>query len=161
VNSPWNRWAALAVATTLACAAGVSACGSDKSPAPGTQTARPAPPAGDVAQEEATLLGRDVFELVDRLAAYAAANQRAYPASLRQAGIDSLTPKVARRLDTRAAPPMAFAMFRNPLGHLLTSCRGTTDLLEESALNDGRFTVTCTDAEGRSSPYKVQRASGR
>jgi hypothetical protein len=56
---------------------------------------------------------------------------------------------------------MAFAMFRKPLGHLLTSCRGTTDLLEESALNDGRFTVTCTDSEGRSSPYKVQRASGR
>jgi hypothetical protein len=114
-----------------------------------------------VAQEEATLLGRDVFDVIDRLAAYAAANQRKYPASLRPAGIDSLTPVVARRIDTRSTPPMAFAMFRNPLGHLLTSCRGTTDLLEESALNEGRFTVTCTDAEGRSSPYKVQRASGR
>ena len=56
---------------------------------------------------------------------------------------------------------MAYAMFRNPLGHQLTSCRGTTDLLEESALNDGRFTVTCTDSQGQSAPYKVQRAAGR
>lgn len=159
MNSPWNRRAALAVATALACSVG--ACGKDTSPAPGTPASRPAPPAGDVAQEEATLLGRDVFDVIDRLAAYAAANQRKYPASLRPAGIDSLTPVVARRIDTRSTPPMAFAMFRNPLGHLLTSCRGTTDLLEESALNEGRFTVTCTDSEGRSSPYKVQRASGR
>ncbi len=114
-----------------------------------------------MAQQEATLLGREVFDLLDRLAAYAASNQRTYPATLREAGIDSLTPKVARRIDTRAPPPKGFAMFRNPLGHLLTSCRGTTDLLEESALNDGRFTVTCTDSSGRSSPYKVQRAAGR
>ncbi len=149
----------LAVATALVCAVG--ACGKDKSRAPASPPARPAPPAGEVAQQEATLLGRDVFDVVDRLASYAAANQRKYPASLQLAGIDSLTPKVARRIDTRAAPPMAFAMFRNPLGHLLTSCRGTTDLLEESALNEGRFTVTCTDSAGRSSPYKVQRASGR
>lgn len=149
----------LAVATALVCAVG--ACGKDKSPTPASPPTRPAPPAGEVAQQEATLLGRDVFDVVDRLASYAAANQRKYPASLQLAGIDSLTPKVARRIDTRAAPPMAFAMFRNPLGHLLTSCRGTTDLLEESALNEGRFTVTCTDSAGRSSPYKVQRASGR
>ncbi len=137
------------------------ACGKDKAPAPASQPTRAAQSPGDVASDEATLLGRDVFLLVDRLAAYAAANQRKYPASLRAAGIDSLTPKVARQIDTRANPPMAFAMFRNPLGHQLTSCRGTTDLLEESALNDGRFTVTCTDAGGQSAPYKVQRAHGR
>jgi hypothetical protein len=114
-----------------------------------------------VAQQEATLLGREVFDLVDRLAAYAAANQRKYPASLRAAGIDSLSSKVARSIDTGARPPMGIAMFRNPLGHLLTSCRGTTDLLEESALHDGHFTVTCTDSLGRGSPYLVQRAAGR
>jgi len=114
-----------------------------------------------VAEQEATQLGRDVFGLLDRLAAYAASNQRKYPASLREAGIDSLTPKIARQIDTRAQPPMAFAMFRNPLGHALTSCRGNTDLLEESALNEGQFTVTCTDSTGRSSPYRVQRAAGR
>jgi hypothetical protein len=148
------------VAVALAVGVGVGACGKEKAPAPPSESTMPAP-AGSVAREEATLLGRNVFELVDRLAAYAASNQRKYPASLRLAGIDSLTPNVARQIDTRATPPMALALFRNPLGHVLTSCRGTTDLLEESALNDGRFTVTCTDSEGRSSPYKVQRASGR
>jgi hypothetical protein len=160
VNLRWsNRWVRT-VGLALFCAL-VSACGTEKPPATADRSTRPPPPTGDVAAEEATLLGRDVFLLVDRLAAYAAANQRKYPASLRVAGIDSLTPQVARQIDTRATPPMAFAMFRKPLGHLLTSCRGTVDLLEESALNDGRFTVTCTDSAGRSSPYKVQRASGR
>lgn len=155
MNSRWIRWAAVAAVVVLA------ACGRDKSGGKAAPAARRAPSAGDVAGQEATLLGRDVFDLLDRLAAYAASNQRKYPASLREAGIDSLTPKVARRIDTRTAPPMAFAMFRNPLGHQLTSCRGTTDLLEESALNDGRFTVTCTDSQGQSAPYKVQRAAGR
>ncbi|MEZ4411679.1 MAG: hypothetical protein R2910_01670 [Gemmatimonadales bacterium] len=161
MNSPWSSGVTRrAVALSLLCAL-AGACGKDKAPPQANPASRPAPPAGDVAQEEATLLGRDVFLLVDRLAAYAAANQRKYPTSLRSAGIDSLTPKIARQIDTRTKPPMAFAMFRNPLGHQLTSCRGTTDLLEESALNDGRFTVTCTNSEGLSSPYKVQRASGR
>jgi len=160
VNSPWSSGPTRVVALSLLCAL-ATACGKDRPSATSNPASRPAAPAGDVAQEEATLLGRDVFLLADRLAAYAAANQRKYPASLRSAGIDSLTPTIARQIDTRSNPPMAFAMFRNPLGHRLTSCRGTTDLLEESALNDGRFTVTCTDSEGRSSPYPVQRASGR
>lgn len=160
MNSRWNSGLARTATLALLCGL-VAACGKDKAPPPPAQAPRPATSPSDVAQEEATLLGRDVFYLVDRLAAYAASNQRKYPASLRTAGLDSLTPKVARQIDTRANPPMAYALFRNPLGHRITSCRGTTDLLEESALNDGRFTVTCTDADGQSSPYKVQRASGR
>lgn len=160
MNSPWSSGGTRAAGLVLLCAL-AGACGKDKAPPPAHSASRPAASADEVAQGEATLLGRDVFMLVDRLAAYAAANQRKYPPSLRAAGIDSLSPKIARQIDTRATPPMAFAMFRNPLGHQLTSCRGTIDLLEESALNDGRFTVTCTGADGQSSPYKVQRASGR
>jgi hypothetical protein len=158
VNSRWNS---RALALALTCLAGAVACGRDRGGKPAGPAARPAPPSGEVAEQEATLLGREVFDLVDRLAAYAAANQRKYPGSLRTAGIDSLTPKVAHSIDTRTVPPMGIAMFRNPLGHLITSCRGTTDILEESALHDGHFTVTCTDSLGRGSPYRVQRASGR
>lgn len=156
MNSRWNN-----LAMAVVCLVGAVACGRDRGGKPAPPAARPAPPSGEVAEREATLLGREVFDLVDRLAAYAAANQRKYPASLRTGGIDSLTPKVARSIDTRAVPPMGIAMFRNPLGHLITSCRGTTDILEESALHDGHFTVTCTDSLGRGSPYRVQRASGR
>jgi len=160
VNSRWSSRVVQVATLALLCAT-AGGCGKDKAPVPSKAPASPAPSAGDVALQEATLLGRDVFGTLDRLAAYAASNQRKYPGSLRLAGIDSLTPKVARQINTRSAPPMAFAMFRNPLGHVITSCRGTTDLLEESALNEGRFTVTCTDADGRSAPVKVQRASGR
>jgi len=156
-----SRWTSGALALALACLAGVSACGRERGGTPAAPPSRPAPPSGAAAEREATLLGREVFGLVDQLAAYAAANQRKYPASLRAAGIDSLTPQVARGIDTRATPPMGIAMFRNPRGHLLTSCRGTTDLLEESALHDGHFTVTCTDSLGRGAPYPVQRAAGR
>lgn len=161
MNSRWTRRVAGAAWVALACGTGLAGCGREKAPADDAGATRPPPPTGDVAMREATLLGRDVFELLDRMAAYAASNQRKYPSSLREGGIDSLTPKLARQIDTRANPPMAYSMFRSPLGHLLTSCRGTTDLLEESALNDGLFTVTCTDSAGRSSPYRVQRASGR
>jgi hypothetical protein len=157
VNSRWSR---PALALALVCLAGAPGCGHERGKKSGAP-ARPVPPSGQVAEQEATLLGREVFDLVDRLAAYAAANQRKYPASLRAAGIDSLTPTVARTIDTRAVPPMGIAMFRHPLGHLLTSCRGTTDILEESALHDGHFTVTCTDTLGQGSPYRVQRAAGR
>jgi hypothetical protein len=158
VNSRWSS-RATAAAVALLCLA-VGACRRDKAATQPPTAATPAPPGGDVAEQEATTLGRDVFDLLDRLAGYAASNERKYPRTLRTAGIDSLTPQLARRIDTRTSPPMAFSMFRKPLGHAVTSCRGTTDLLEESALNDGRFTVTCTDSLGRSSPYKVQRASG-
>lgn len=149
------------MALAALCVVGAAGCGRDRAAKPSASPARRVPPAGEVAQREATLLGREVFDLVDRLAAYAAANQRKYPPTLRAAGIDSLSSKVARSIDTRSAPPMGTAMFRNPRGHLLTSCRGTTDLLEESALHDGHFTVTCTDSLGQGSPYIVQRAAGR
>lgn len=143
---------------TCVLAALVAACGKEPERRP---SAPPPPPTGDVAEQEATQLGRDLFGLLDRLASYAASNQRKYPASLREAGIDSLTPKLARKIDTQAKPPVAYSMFRKPLGHTLTSCRGNTDLLEESALNEGQFTVTCTDSLGHSSPYRVRRAAGR
>lgn len=154
------RWIRSARRAGVMCgmAALVAACGKEPERRPNTP---PPPPVGDVAEQEATQLGRDVFSLLDRLASYAASNQRKYPGSLREAGIDSLTPKLARQIDTKVTPPIAYAMFRNPLGHTLTSCRGSTDLLEESALNEGQFTVTCTDSTGRSSPYRVRRAAGR
>jgi len=156
-----SRWTSRAAALAALCVIGAAGCGRDRAAKAPAAQARRAPPAGQAAQQEATLLGREVFDLVDRLAAYAAANQRKYPASLRAAGIDSLSSTVARSIDTRNAPPMGTAMFRNPRGHLLTSCRGTTDLLEESALHDGHFTVTCTDSLGQGSPYIIQRAAGR
>ena len=112
------QWIRTPLLAPLLCglAAVAVACGG-KEPERGA-SAPPPPPAGDVAEQEATQLGRDVFGLLDRLASYAASNQRKYPASLREAGIDSLTPKIARQIDTRAQPPMAFGSYEVQIAQL-------------------------------------------
>lgn len=153
MNSRWNSRVAAAI---LAALLGASGCGDGDKPAPG---APPPAPRGAAAQADADRLGREVFDLLDRAASYAATHQRQYPPSLREAGVDSLTPAVARVLKTEG-PPLAIVMFRRPIGKVLTSCRAPIDILEESALNDGQFTVTCTDSTGQGHPYTVRRPAG-
>ncbi|HET9295057.1 MAG TPA: hypothetical protein VFO06_12245 [Gemmatimonadales bacterium] len=153
MNSRWNSRVAAAI---LAAFLGASGCGDGDKPAPG---APPPAPRGAAAQADADRLGREVFDLLDRAASYAATHQRRYPPSLREAGVDSLTPAVARVLETEG-PPVAIVMFRRPIGKVLTSCRAPIDILEESALNDGQFTITCTDSTGQGHPYTVRRPAG-
>ena len=153
MNLGWNRCAgALALATALVS----GACGEDKPAA----SAPPPAPRGDAAQADADRLGLEVFDLLDRAASYAATHERRYPPTLREAGVDSLTPVFARALETEGSP-LATVMYRRPIGRLLTSCRAPIDILEESALNSGQFTVTCTDSTGQGHPYTVQRPVGR
>ena len=153
MNSRWNSRVAAAV---LAALFGTGACGGDDKPAPG---APPPAPRGSAAQADADRLGLEVFDLLDRAASYAASHQRRYPPTLREAGVDSLTPALARALETEG-PPLAIVMYRRPIGRVLTSCRAPIDILEESALNEGQFTVTCTDSTGQGHQYKVRRPAG-
>jgi hypothetical protein len=154
VNLRWNRRAS---AVVLAATLGWSACGGDDKPAAGTP---PPAPRGDAAQTDADRLGVQVFDLLDRAASYAATHERRYPPTLREAGVDSLTPAFARVLET-GGPPIATVMYRRPIGRVLTSCRAPIDILEESALNEGQFTVTCTDSTGQGHRYTVRRPTGR
>ena len=153
MNSRWTRGAG---ACALAAALALGGCGGDK---PAADAAPPAP-RGSAAQTDAERLGREVFALLDRAASYAATHERRYPPTLREAGVDSLTPVYERVLDASGAP-FATVMYRRPLGRALTSCRAPIDILEESALNEGQFTVTCTDSTGRGHQYTVRRDGGR
>jgi len=103
---------------------------------------------------EATALGNELFELVDRAVEYRGARMGQPPEALRDLGLDSLTPTTARLL-TGTAPIAFTATVRQP-GAGLTACRATEDVLEQAALNEGRFTVECESAEGTRT-YEVAR----
>ena len=103
---------------------------------------------------EATALGNELFELVDRAVEYRGARMGQPPEALRDLGLDSLTPTTARLL-TGTAPIAFTATVRQP-GSGLTACRATEDVLEQAALNEGRFTVECESAEGTRT-YEVAR----
>ena len=103
---------------------------------------------------EATALGTELFELVDRAVEYRGARMGQPPEALRDLGLDSLTPTTARLL-TGTAPIAFTATVRQP-GSGLTACRATEDVLEQAALNEGRFTVECESAEGTRT-YEVAR----
>lgn len=107
-------------------------------------------------QDEATLLGRDVFATIDAVLSYRSAHQGRLPASLRQVGVDSLSKFTIRRLAVQGGGPVVSVVFRSTEGMLLVGCRGTGDIQEEASLNGGTFTVTCVLRSGEEAAYKVQ-----
>jgi hypothetical protein len=109
-------------------------------------------------QRDAETLGREVFELVDRAIDYRGSHQGRPAASFRQMGIDSLTPATVRRLVNVAREPVVTVAFRRADSREIVSCRGDGQILEEAALNGGRFTVMCTAASGAQRPIKVGAA---
>ncbi|MBK6423486.1 MAG: hypothetical protein IPJ95_03625 [Gemmatimonadetes bacterium] len=147
MNSPWNRAGAFAGLLALGALAG---CGGAEAPA----RAASGPPI-DPAQAEAELLGRDLADIVDRVMAYRSAHQNRLPSSLRQAGIDSLAPQFVRRLGRQGGEPRVTVVFRRTEGRMLTSCTGTSAVLEDASLRGGAFEVSCTLAAGGTQPFTV------
>jgi hypothetical protein len=45
--------------------------------------------------------------------------------------------------------------FRKYEGHVITSCRGDSQILEEASINAGRFTMMCTTRSGVQRPVQV------
>jgi hypothetical protein len=109
-------------------------------------------------QQDAELLGREVLELVDRAVDYRGSHRGRPASSLRQLGIDSLTPTTARRLLNVSRDPVVTVQFRKADGHQLTSCRGDSHILEEASINAGRFTLMCT---ARSGAQRLIQVGGR
>jgi hypothetical protein len=135
--------------TLLIAAAG--ACGKEDAERPRVVSDDPALPPD---QRDAEALGREVFELVDRAIDYRGSHRGRPARSLRQMGVDSLTPLTARNLVSVDREPVVTVKFRRADGRAITSCRGDSQILEESSVS-GRFTLMCTSPNGVQRPIKV------
>lgn len=146
--------AAVGAVLALALLAG---CGS-KEPAPVQGESRPALPRD---RADADLLGREVFELVDRAIDYRGSHRGRPAASFRQMGIDTLTPTTVRRLVNLEREPVVTVAFRRTENREIISCRGDSQILEEATLNAGGFTLMCTTTSGAQRPMRIGDSRGR
>jgi hypothetical protein len=138
-------WPALA----LVCL--VAACGDKEGPRNAAQQSKPNLPAD---QRDIEMLGREVLELVDRAVDYRGSHRGRPAASLRQMGVDSLTPTTARYLLNVNREPVVTVQFRKVDGREIVSCRGDSQILEEASIQ-GRFTLMCTSRSGAQRPAQV------
>jgi hypothetical protein len=139
-------WLALALTCLMV------ACGDKEGERSAAQKPRSELPAD---QLDAETLGREVLELVDRAVDYRGSHRGRPASSLRQMGVDSLTPATARHLININREPVVTVKFRKADGRELTSCRGDGQILEEAAINAGRFTLMCTTRSGAQRPVQV------
>jgi len=140
-----------ALGCLLALAWAAVGCGGDK--APETRAAARRPAAGP--QADADVLGREVFDLVDRAVDFRGSHRGRPASSLRQMGVDSLTPATARVLVSVEREPLVSVSFRRTDAREIVSCRGDSHILEEASLNGGRFTLMCTTRAGAQRPMQV------
>ncbi len=106
-------------------------------------------------QADADALGQEVFDLVDRAVDYRGSHRGRPAASLRQMGVDSLTPATARVLVNVEREPVVTVSFRRGESREVVACRGDSQILEEASLNGGRFTLMCTTRAGAQRPIQV------
>ena len=118
------------------------------------------PPAGQhdtVSQldQDARFLGKDLVDVLDQVLSYKTSHRGRIPRSLREVGIDSLGPATIRRLSIENEQPIITVIFRQPAGRQVRSCRGGRDVLDESTLSGGAFTLNCIMADGNPSSVHV------
>ena len=106
-------------------------------------------------QGSAQLLGRELANIVDRVMSYRSSHRGQLPASLRLAGIDSLTPLFSRQYTRQGGDPLVTIRFRNLTDRPVAACRGTNMVLEDAALHEGRFDVTCEMTAGGSQTFTI------
>jgi hypothetical protein len=119
-------------------------------PAPGAALA------GKAGSDDQQVLGRQLFELIDRAADYRSSHRGRYPASVAQMGVDSLTATTARRLSSEDGTLRVTVEFRHPAGHTLVSCSGGAEALEGAALNSGKYAASCITPEGEARPLQLE-----
>ena len=129
----------------------LAACGAKDAARP-DQESRPALPRD---RQDAELLGREVFDLVDRAIDYRGSHRGRPASTFRQMGIDTLTPTTVRRLVNLEREPVVTVAFRRPETREITSCRGDSQILEEATLNAGGFTLMCTTSSGAQRPMRI------
>ena len=110
-------------------------------------------------ERDAHILGREIFELVDRAIDYRGSHRGRPAANFRQMGIESLTTLTVRRVVNVQREPVVTVAFRQSAGRQILSCRGDSQVLEEAAVK-GRFTIMCTASSGAQRPMEVGEISG-
>ena len=134
-----------------------AACGGAE-PAADAQAQRgrpPAPSSASVESGEAVAIGRELFEIMDRVMAFKSAHFNQFPKDLPAMGIDSLTRTTVRRLAVAGGVPTLTVAYRHTQGHALRQCIGTNEVIEDSMLNGGAFEVQCTLTSGESKAFTV------
>ncbi|HUF34401.1 MAG TPA: hypothetical protein VMN37_00545 [Gemmatimonadales bacterium] len=134
----------------FAAALAVAGCGGGDRPSGAVEDAALPPD-----QRDAEALGREIFDLVDRAVDYRGSHRGRPARSLRQMGVDSLTPATARLLITVEREPVVTVRYRTAEGREITSCRGDSQILEEATISGGRFTLMCTTRSGAQRPIRV------
>jgi hypothetical protein len=147
VNSRWSRLGGAALAAVLMAAA--LGC-TEKRKQAAARAAEHTP------RGNAQLLGRELAAIVDRVMAYRSSHRGQLPASLRQAGIDSLTPVFAREFRRQGDAPLITIRFRNLADRQVAACQGTSMVLEDAMLHGGRFDVTCELTAGGTRTFTVE-----
>jgi hypothetical protein len=155
VNSRWTNRRFYA-SWLLAPALVILACQEKAKPVP----PGPPPPVGQhdtlsQAEQDARLLGKDLVDVLDQVLSYKTSHRGRIPRSLREVGIDSLGPATIRRLSVENDQPMITVIYRQPAGRQVRSCRGGRDVLDESTLSGGAYTLNCTLADGTQSSVHV------
>jgi hypothetical protein len=107
-------------------------------------------------ERDAHILGREIFELVDRAVDYRGSHRGRPAADFRQMGIESLTTATVRRVVNVQREPVITVSFRQTAGREIVSCRGDSQVLEQAAIR-GLFTIMCTANSGAQRPMEVER----
>ena len=105
-------------------------------------------------ERDAQILGREIFELVDRAVDYRGSHRGRPPATLKQMGAESLTTTTVRRIVNVQREPVVTVRFRQPAGRQIVSCWGESKILEDASVN-GRYTLMCTASSGSQRPIEV------
>ena len=134
------RWFAGLLVITIA----AGGCGKKEAPKPPVSDAGPVSGAPADAQQ----LGTEMFELIDRIADYRSSHDGKPPRNLRQLGVDSLTANTVRRLAVQGRTFIVTVVYRRPEGRVVQNCSAGEDALEQAALNEGRFAVSCDTPSG-------------
>ncbi len=155
MNSRWinrRRPAAWLVVVAL----GILACQEKSKPAPeGTPPPVSQHDTATQAEQDARFLGKDLVDILDQVLSYRTSHRGRIPRSLREVGIDSLGPATIRRLGVQNDQPIITVLYRQPAGRQVRSCRGGRDVLDESALSGGAFTLDCILTDGSSASVHV------